>query len=291
MVVLGFVSDVLDMRGPDFLGLFVALTACAFIASLIVAYVLPRLLWHDGAGRAGELAKGLSAFEAAYLVGGLQRLMETAVTSLYQQKSITANSQGSLSVKSAPQSVTDEVESDVYAAIRARGQRADIKKAAAFRGVVIKDRLVREGMLLSFGQRVIAKLLTAFPFAVVLLLGLAKINVGISRDKPVAFLVILCLLSVVVAFFILKLIRKSGTGSAVVGELQNRDEQPSADEAGVDAEAWTCAVFGSAMVFGSIPSMNLFFNPPSSSSSSGSGCSSDTGCGSSCGSGCGGCGD
>jgi uncharacterized protein (TIGR04222 family) len=290
MTILSFFG-VLDMRGPDFLGFYLLMASAALFVSFVIALVLPRVVWRGDVDRVEEVAAGLSPFDAAYLVGGLQRLMETAVTSLYRQKSIKPNKQGALSVSAAPKTVTDEVERDVYAAIRARGLREDIKKAAAFRGLVIRDRLTRDGMLLTHGQRWMARLVVALPLAAVLLLGIAKLGVGLSRDKPIGFLVVLCIFTGVAMVLVPWLVRKTGFGFAVVKTLQNseRDKQPA--EEGVNPSAWTCALFGSATVFGAATSMNLFFNPPTTTSS-GSGCSSDTGCGGGgCGGGCGGCGD
>jgi uncharacterized protein (TIGR04222 family) len=147
--------------------------------------------------------------------------------------------------------------------------------------------------------------LSIAPLLVVIALGLAKIGVGISRNKPVMFLVIGVL--VVTAIMVIGFFRKprrTKTGDHVLEQALDQHaalESESTEEARVlrpESVALAVGLFGTAYLAGSELDLlrqsmpNVTQGGWSNFSSSDGGCGSDGGgCGGGCGGGgCGGCG-
>ncbi len=128
-----------------------------------------------------------------------------------------------------------------------------------------------------------------------LLLGAIKIAVGVSRDRPVGFLVMSC--AVIVGFgcyFLTHPARRSRRGDLYLAQLnrQKTDSWAASDD-DFDAMALHFALFGPATY---PPEVQRAMRPPSSGSDGGSGCSYSSGDsggdggGGDGGGGCGGCG-
>jgi uncharacterized protein (TIGR04222 family) len=166
-----------------------------------------------------------------------------------------------------------------------------IVTALVDRGLVIEEeagkKLQRQAMLLA---------------AVVPAVGVIKIMIGISRDKPVAFLVILTIISVIVLFaafgrrplrsrfgdHVLKLLREQHSG------LRRESGLAAVSPAHQGTLAMAVGLYGMTMLSNTAIAdeyRRLQQNYTSSSGDSGSsGCGSDGGGGGGCGGGCGGCG-
>ncbi|MFN9989816.1 MAG: TIGR04222 domain-containing membrane protein, partial [Cyanobacteriota bacterium] len=119
-----------------------------------------------------------------------------------------------------------------------------------------------------------------------LALGIAKIGVGISRGRPVGFLVMMCLvLSVAGLCFLFVPVHRSRYGDQVLQEIRSRI--PSAPVRHADPQLpLAFALLGAAILpTDTFADLKQMFTPVSSGGDGGGGCG-----GGGCGGGCGGCG-
>ena len=136
--------------------------------------------------------------------------------------------------------------------------------------------------------------MTPLPLIALLVIGSIKVGVGISRDKPVLFLLIFMFFTLLLAISAAASTRRlTKSGSALLASMKSN--RPIA-ETGGDV-CWNLAVWGPAALAG-LPEFSGIQRDfarhanGGSSGDSGGGCGTSSGCGSSgCGGGgCGGCG-
>jgi uncharacterized protein (TIGR04222 family) len=175
----------LDLKGPEFLSLYVVLLSGGFLVALTLRYLL-----RVPAGQALRLDRRVDPYEVAAL-GGPDALIEAAVAALFHRSALriegrriaTANE---LSSDAAP------IERSVFeCAATGNTTREDLRRALSPDIKHFQRRLSRQGLVVDEAQAQWARLLPSLVYGSVLLLGLAKILVGMSRDKPVTLLVIL----------------------------------------------------------------------------------------------------
>lgn len=160
--------------------------------------------------------------------------------------------------------------------------------------------LEREGLLAGAGERERARRLRLSILAPLLLFGGAKLWLGIVRHKPVAFLVILLVLTIVAAFLLIRPGRLSARGEHYLAGLREHYRWLRDETNGRSFNpALAVALFGvgvlsahQAFAWLQQPYQDFFRQGGSSSGCGSSGCSSSGcssgGCGG--GGGCGGCG-
>ena len=177
------------------------------------------------------------------------------------------------------------------------------------------DKELRDlGLLISEDARTNISLVYAFVPMLLLLLGGSKILVGLSRDRPVGFLVASCVIVFIAAFFVWgNFPKRSGRGEALLNHLQRQHGRGSLSLPSVAGESsWTT---GAGLAGGAALAVALYgydeldafgmsgfreqLQPAKTKGDGSSGCSS-SGCGSNSGSGggdsgcggggCGGCG-
>jgi uncharacterized membrane protein YgcG len=160
----------------------------------------------------------------------------------------------------------------------------------------LRQALESRGLVLSRAQEWRARLMPALVMAAVTVFGILKVGAGIARDRPVGFLVVLCVFATLatVAFFKAR-VERSRAGDKVLEQLQS--EHASTARAPTDSNlglavalVGTTALAGTA--YAAYHEARAAGGSDSSSgcTSSGSSCSSSDSGGSSCSSGCGGCG-
>ena len=165
---------------------------------------------------------------------------------------------------------------------------------AAKLGARLEELKLLETSDTSFASRWAPTLLMAAVF----ILGAAKVIVGVSRDKPVGFLVVMCIVAAVAAALLLRPIVRTLRGERLLRRLrgERRDLKSSQELLSRPPQdvAWGLAHFGigaMAMSTGAGADLYRWMTPQTS----GSGCGGTTGCGGDgggggCGGGCGGCG-
>ncbi len=300
LLVVGCASAIgnpLDYRGPEFLQFYVFLFAATLTLGLIARSMF-RLPW------SGSLDENSypGPYSIAYLNGKGILAVNTAITSLLHRKVIELDiRRRSLKVIQPGYQAFDELEATI---IRSASRAGGIQISMLRRNCVsilehmhqdLTDRrlLVNEtqGWIARLSGFVIAMLAPAY--------GLMKIEVGISRGRPVSNLEFLCVVSVIISFFLLIRPFRSWYGDRFLASIRNQQNRLSRinrrlDQWDPNDIALGMAIFGAGALYGSsLETQVRHLNPPAGTSSCGGGTytSNSSSCssgGSSCGSGCGG---
>jgi len=288
--------NLLNLRGPDFLAVYFTLSCSAALLALWLRWVL-----RDPGGDGTYIAPRLDRFEVAYLAGGANGVVDAAVAGLVHCGILSAtDKRGRITVLQPLPTQVLPLEKGIFGQVQAampNGRKlADLRIGAAVIAQQLAPRLREYGLILGARQRVMSRLAPALVMLLVLLLGIAKICVGVSRNRPVGFLLMFCLFVAggMGAFLILRPIR-TRRGDAALGVLRRgnaalRTTAVSAiDSLAGDDLVLALALFGPAVLTGSpLQALRLMIQPPPQSGSyagsSSGGCAS-AGCG---GGGCGG---
>jgi uncharacterized protein (TIGR04222 family) len=291
-------SNPLDLRGPQFLLLYLVVLGIA----IIVALILRRRLRspHDE-----PLMKGmeLDPYETAYLTSD-RYPVDAAIGMLVKREAININPQtGALSVKSRLPENSHPFERAAYAMMAGGPTINDVRKALIPHVAALGAKPKARGLVISDEQSLVARIVPALVILMVGAFGALKILVGVMRDRPVTFLVVLCILTGIIALLFFKAVpRLTGAGEKY---LRNLRRQKAALEttartrpdllAGPDL-ALAMGLFGLGALgagYGPREDLRTAMRAQASSGGSSSSCSSGSsgcssgGCG---GGGCGGCG-
>lgn len=281
-----------SLTGPEFL-VFYAVSAALAAAVAALLQERPRVV---------ELGRELTAYEAAYLSGGPARVAEAAVAQMVVSGVVALDSPSGVLRARRPPSDADSFEQKFYRylAPSPRSVREVSEVAEEFTDDLARD---LAGFGLWSDRRSWLPLLVALG---VPLLGAVKIGVGVYRERPVGFLIVLTAIATIaaVSWFrprrgptararrLLRVLRGRHANWRDRAEPRSPDAPPIAPLA--------VGLFGLAVLvdlglpdvaaaFSAIPSRDrggwMDSSTVDTSGSSGSGCSSDGG-----GGGCGGCG-
>lgn len=178
-------ANPLDWSGGPFLQLYLALALIAFIGTLW----LRRNMREVGSAR----TQGLSVVELAYLAGGPERATDAAVTDLLQRDVIVWDAQtDTLRIKGR----ISDLESPYDAlgkSIAADGKPLKLMSRARVTMEPVRRSLESRGLWLNAAQIASVRWFGPLPLYGVLALGVAKMVVGLSRDKPIGFLMLISL--------------------------------------------------------------------------------------------------
>lgn len=264
-----------DWTGPTFLQFYLALAVLCPVLALGVRHML-----RPKPDTSLERGLHLTGYEIAYLSGGVAGLTRAAVTRLFNSGHLVAQRAKQVKVSELSFNSNDPIDQAIYACVTngrkvtAYGLVSVVKPAS----VLIHDKLESLGLMTC--RRDLATL-TAVPMAISLVapfIGVIKIGVGISRERPVAFLVILCILSLIASLviFLNKPVR-SRTGDEVLERLKERYGNYASignHRATMDEESLTIAVglFGlQSLASTDLAYLNFLMTPASSGSGGGGG--------------------
>ncbi|MEK6288482.1 MAG: TIGR04222 domain-containing membrane protein [Acidobacteriota bacterium] len=291
-----------ELRGPEFIGLYIIVLA----AACLLAYILRKSV--KGVDRDFALrGASLDAYEAAYLSGGAKLATETAIATLLCTKAFRLSFvDNTLSAIAGAPRVSHPFEQTVYRIVES-GEATTVKsirtKAAATANG-IATRLQALGLVINVEQNTRAQTLPVIILVMVFLFGAIKVLIGLSRNRPVGFLFVLCCLTALIAFFLYK--SSSHRTKAGDDTFERLKRENSALESTAKSKPERLAAGDVALAMGLFGITALAFTdeswsvlkrqilPPVSVSSGGSSwssssCSSSSSCGSSgCGGGCGG---
>lgn len=285
-----------ELVGPKFLALY---TVVAFIACL-VAYVLRRSAAGFDPDSRLSAAK-LDAYEAAYLSGGSKLSIETAIAALVRGKALRLSIANRTLSADAGARFSHPFEQTVYRIVESGQARTvkGVRTKATEAAEKIATRLKALGLVINEEQSVRARILPVILMLMVLLFGVIKILIGISRNRPVGFLFVMCAITGLIAILFYKsrpLRTKYGDRTLSQLKRDNAALESTAkskpDQLGSLDVALAVALFGvSSLGFTdeSWSALRRQILPVSSGSSGSSSCGSSSSCGgSSCGGGCGG---
>jgi uncharacterized protein (TIGR04222 family) len=281
--ILASLPNPLDFKGSDFLAFYILVTIVAVSLTVFLRQYLRQL-----SGNSSQALPDLSVYEVAYLTEGKLRAVETAIANLTDRGYLTpqpATRTLQLAIDLPPDS--NPLEKAVVQAVSSNGSVAQVKQLAASGTNYISDRLQNLGLLLNKSQTKIAQW-CVLPIGLALILGISKIFVGISRGKPVGYLVVLCIVTAIIGCgFLLVEPLRSSYGERVLKQLRS-----TINPRNTDRLALAFALFGySVLTDSSLADLKQVLTP-SSSSGDGGGDGGGGGCGGGgCGGGgCGGCG-
>lgn len=189
-----------DLRGPEFLGLYTAMYAVAYVASHVLASTTTSA--------AGEAPRRIDdRYELAFLAGGERRMRDTAITALVAKRLLTVRRDGQWAVLERATESTPEglppVERILYErfpknqGIRPFDSRLTLQATAE----AMRRSLAERGLVLTLDGRAAWQLRIVAPLLLLALAGIAKILVGLDRDKPVAFLAMGVMVTLITAVF------------------------------------------------------------------------------------------
>lgn len=291
-----------DLPGPQFLLFYTIL----FVVALAVGGLLRRRLRQPSDEPLPE-ALALSPYEIAYLQGGDDLVVNAAIARLVHDEFIAVDL-GNRNLTAGKDKLPDNaapIERALYSAVTQEGGTgvAALRRATAAALTPLRTRLEELGLLLTDDQAAAARWR---PFLFVLLaplIGVIKIFVGISRNRPVLFLVFLCIVSVVVTLLVLgRSVQRTRRGDRALAQLREDNAALEfqagrrVDELGGEDLVRALGLFGMGILsIGPLSMLESILRPAPPSSSWGSSCGGSAcgggGCGGGCGGGgCGGCG-
>jgi uncharacterized protein (TIGR04222 family) len=250
--------DTWGISGPRFLLLYVAL-----LAVTVVGVVLARrrvLAAPDGAAVPARLDR----YEAAHLNGGCQLAATTAVSVLLREGHLASPPRRGrwrrLAARTAPGAEAHPVEWAVYRLVADHpelprwalgGQLCD---APAMSAVV--ERLRRGGLALNREQKTRYRA-TGLWFLPLLVLGVARVVAGTANGRPVGFLVVLLVVTVVLAVALcLRVPCATELGRRTLERLRAEAGRPAAG-ASPSELAMATALFGTGVLWAADTQMAL----------------------------------
>lgn len=285
--------ELLELRGPEFLAWYLLLGT----AALVVALILRQLARPRGSTYVVD-----DPYEAALLEGGSKGLALAVIGSLIHRKVIEVVGR-TLKSDQAPTETLRPVEELVLGVARLGMDVRDAVASVSGWTSETEKKLVERRLLMTDEHRIFNALVTLVPLIAVLVLGFAKVRIGVDRGRPVGILLFFLLGTLVVmAIVAVKTPRVMKNVSAALAEARSRNEGlretgRSGTLGALDGRdvALGVALFGLGPFVGtSLGPLQAALSPPPSSGGfdSGSSCSSSCGssCGGGCGGGCGGCG-
>ena len=280
--------NVFDLRGPEFLLFYVFLTIVVLVVTAFVRRVL------DGSGAVQSPSTIVSdPYLVAQLRGGAGETLRVALLSLVD-RGLIEESGGTFRTREGaePEHGHRPIERDVLRLYQNGGDGPAVLSLAPS-CEPYEERLRSLGLVADESIR--ARRFALFGLMLVLLGGVAatKIYIGISRGRPVLFLVILSAISVLLLYKA-AMPRRTRAGEALLGDVRRlfgglKARAETLRRGGATSElALLAAVFGVATVPLTVFPQRSLLYPVQSSTGTGCGSSSSSCSSSSCGGGCGG---
>src|SRR5579863_2571731 len=185
-----------DLPGPQFLALYVI----TFVVALAVAV---WLRWHlcPPADEPEPEALDLSPYDVAYLAGHEELAIDTAMIRLVHENALVVSNRTLNQTGTGLPADAAKLEQQVYAAVEPDSGKtiAAVRSAVSSQLAPSRRRLQDKGLVLADDQAWTARFVPLLLVLLVTICGVVKIFVGLSRGRPVLFLVILCVISVIIA--------------------------------------------------------------------------------------------
>jgi uncharacterized protein (TIGR04222 family) len=302
---------ILDWNGPEFLVFYIFALTGALIWSLHLKKKAAKRF--ESAAPPATLT---DPFEIAFLAGGVPRVCQLVVARLLKLELAKWQKHWAgdrlLSTDRTPPAEFHPVEVLLFKRLLTQPKGIAVKEVTALCAPAcapFESRLARAGLRPTANDKKLAERRCVLPLLALFCLGVLKLIIGLSRDKPVAILVFLLF----VTFMAMAIVIGASTnqhltraGTDLLARLRT-EQAPQSRASGFNPDfplwstgvalAGTYAMIGladQALVAASLD-QHLGRRPtPANGDGGSSGCSTNgcgsSGCGSSCGGGCGGCG-
>lgn len=284
---LAMPANPLDWDGGSFLQLYLLLTVVAIIGAIW----LRRMARDSGPARGARPGP----FDLAYLAGGAERCADAAIAQMLADGTLRWD-EASKRLVSIGKPVDQKPPLDaVGCCVVADGSPETVLRRATLALAPLQGALQASGLLLDDASAWRVRWYSALPLLLLVGFGATKILIGVSRGKPIGFLVLLTILLALVAVgFLLTRPTRTRAGDQALADARQHHGRalraPRNQELGL-----AVALLGTAALSGTAYAAYHNVRAPASSSDSGGGSSSDggssdSGGGDSGGGGCGGCG-
>jgi uncharacterized protein (TIGR04222 family) len=213
------IGNPLDFQGREFLSFYLSVASTV----TLFAYFL-RWYLRQPAKKSSGAVVSLHPYETAYLAGGQNRAIDAAIISLIQHGHLKPEPELRTLVPQSPLPHNSHpLEQAIEQAARSSGEVDQVRVSVANATDQICNHLKSLNLLMTESQNKAAQKLPAIGVFAVLLLGISKILVGISRDKPVGFLVVLCMITAIIGCcFLCVPVFRSRYGDRVLADLKAR---------------------------------------------------------------------
>ena len=295
--------NIYDLPGPSFLGLYVVVTGFA----IVIAYIVSTNIMGKGRVNTPKCAElELDPYEIAVLSGGRRNAFLSAMATLGHQGAITIYATTGVVYQGVPLDSQYPLEQAIQ--LKLPGGPKKIKDLIASQSIKsiltgIETRLAGYGLMVGSERMNSAR---GASFLIIMLpalfLALPKIIVGIGKEKPVAFLAVLTVATVIIAFSrFLSKDRPTEAAKSIVERQRDKHAALSSNYITAPATLAGADLALAAALFGAVAATSDPFTQAKTAlvgvhGSSSGGCGSSTGCGGGscggggCGGGCGGCG-
>jgi uncharacterized protein (TIGR04222 family) len=308
----------LNFNGPTFLSFFTVLLFVGIVVQVLVRTLLLAPLARPS--QTGKPPQPLSLYELAYLRGQALAVGQVGIIELLNQRLIEPDLQtgrfraiGIVDRRSA--NLLPEVPATLLRACQSGAglKPGAIRKEISFAAERLRDNLEQLGLVHSSVTRFGTAGTSALVFGSLLVLGMSKLLVGLERDKPVGFLILMLVAALLLAILMGCTKHLNSAGQKRLEETRNelgketpmKSPNPRSDSPLMDPSSvavMSIAVLGlsatGSTFFLDADSRRLLDQAQKSAATSGTGCGA-TGCGGGdgggggggCGGGgCGGCG-
>ncbi|MGJ8642583.1 MAG: TIGR04222 domain-containing membrane protein [Luteolibacter sp.] len=299
MIHLVLAVSVFDWKGPDFLVFY----AVGFLVALAWS-VIRRFRGNDKFALEGALEPQLTdPYEVAFLAGGAPRCSQLAVVKLIKtgavewKKAKLFKTSRLIATGSAQADFTD-AERALFTSVLGYGKKgmslSEVSRLVATRLTGIEAKLAKLGLRPTAGDKAGTGFSTSLPLFALMAIGIVKVVVGLSRDKPVVFLIVFLVVTLFAALIVAANTKKlTPKGEKLLDNMRDGYQADTMLSSGVMGIALMgVAGAGDPSLLGLDSALAKDISQIGDVSvGAGSGCSSgcSSGCGG-CGGGCGGCG-
>lgn len=271
------------LQGPGFLALYVVLLAGAFVLSRALQ---DRV---NGPAMPGDAGVLLGPYHFAYLAGGANRVLETALTQLYLDGTIAMHSDEAVLLRPVPQRApaVERLIGDKLAEGPLRIGHTSIDIAVE----PIRRDLLAAGLVPGPDELARTQEIPFLLFGPLLLLALLRFFFGIANERPIALLAF-CLVATpfLIAIAAMRQPPRTPAGGTLLRQAEGRLQARGKPAANSPRLTEWVALHGHAGLAGlGLTAFSLFLaNQPASAAKAGGGGSCGGGCGGGGGGGCGG---
>jgi uncharacterized protein (TIGR04222 family) len=300
------VANPFNLEGPHFLAFY----GIVCVVALLAAYVMRQFL-RDTWPLTEE--PQLSPYEVACLAGGVPGVLRASLATLVADNRLELTPDkktAKFDAKSNSSSDDHDIDRIMLRIASHENGARSVELLSGARNVArqIETSLQGRGLMESQHSFAAARWAPLTLLAIVFLVGFAKLLVGINRDKPVIFLIVILIAFGVVSLYFLQLPLRTVRGEELLKRLRTKHERLRSVDVNVyhqsnNLQFLPSDVMLAAGLFGlaslhhpDIAALDKSLKPVSDTYSAGSSCGASTGCGGGggdgggCGSGCGGCG-
>jgi uncharacterized protein (TIGR04222 family) len=255
MRVLAATGDTWGIRGPTFLGLYAALAVVAVIATVLARRSLAR--------SPAPAVRLNNPDDVAYLHGGAELTVLTALSAMYVAGLIAASGRQRVQVVGAPGPDAGDLQRAIHLSAQEPVPRGKLPDAPPVADALrrIERRLIDAGLLVTAEQRKRIRR-TAWVLWAVVAFGAVRAIAGYNAGKPIGLLLALLAVAVVgAAVLSLTAPRRTNRGNAELTRLRSAHAslspklRPRWRVYGPEGAALGVAVFGASALWAADPAL------------------------------------